>query len=706
MEKPKNQNNFKAQHGDPRSRPRRRYQLSPRCLLIRNLPKGFVARSDLTDKNHPVRVQRVAYCEESHGSVMVEFASAIERNKILALDQQHQRRIRQRVQDQSEKEDMNSRIDDIVIKPYKFEIKVTIERCTSERFVRSVLSGASRSIFRNTNSASPSPQPSPSRLVNRCIVIRKLLHNAEEKDIPQAPPYDRNMFRSDDASIRSGDSLSLKSQQKQSSPMEIRSGNICEFVVRGVTLRNKSISVPAMLIELESAESVDRILLAEDAKQSSDSATPTTLAIPVELHPVKSERYAQLCFGNVSAFQKSVEKTSRRKTLGDDDTQTMHTGETTAVNKSDQFHLKREDSHEYGDVNHCVEKDVSAEQEIKDLRKEVGDLRSELGRWKARAQRVKTDLTQPLGGKNEKHENLSEAGGTAFPSDDQKSLFSTQSLTQSGLSEDENWQEEWGKGHKNSALEEQVRELLSENARLKAARSIEILPVDHNKTIESSHQLPVKEIESKISLENLLDENKMLKARILEIDQLKSELEDSKLQRQQAEQARNKLEDENSGLLRYVLELEGHRSGQALADEERHKELEKKHSDLSTLYRFVQAQAEQSAAELHKALAEKETLFNELHGFKSAWRTRMAAQRRLSGTIAKDDKHICADCETVEFYSAMEKAMDEVRVDSTFEVVNDGSASQSDPPVAYGTSQEHRQTTGQPDDSNTELLIA
>jgi uncharacterized protein YdiU (UPF0061 family) len=143
------------------------------------------------------------------------------------------------------------------------------------------------------------------------------------------------------------------------------------------------------------------------------------------------------------------------------------------------------------------------------------------------------------------------------------------------------------------------------------------------------------------------------------MEKLGVELEASRDLQKQAEESRNKLEEENSGLLRYVLELEGHRNGQALAVEERHRELEKKHSDLSTLYRFVQAQAEQSASELRKVLEEKEALAAELKGFKAAWKTRMDTQRRLEKTKEKDDTYVCADCETVKFYSVLQEYVNE-----------------------------------------------
>ena len=119
-------------------RPRRRNPLFRRCLLIRNLPKGFVGWSDLTDQNTPIRVRRIVYCEESHGSIMVEFMSEAECNTILTLDQQRKRKIRQRIQQEQQAEESNHNFQ----KLYAFEIMVTVEGCSSERFVRSVLMGS------------------------------------------------------------------------------------------------------------------------------------------------------------------------------------------------------------------------------------------------------------------------------------------------------------------------------------------------------------------------------------------------------------------------------------------------------------------------------------------------------------------------------------------------------------------------------------
>jgi hypothetical protein len=616
---------------------------------------------------------------------MVEFASGAERDKILALDHQRRFRIRQRIKDQPppppEEGDRSS--SNSPTKPYAFEIKITVERCTSDRFVRTVLSSGRSSTRRQRSSRSDHKEPlsirvstdsttqstmtSPSsRIVNRCIVIRKCSepgsNDAADSQIPEAPPYDKKNI-SDDASIRSGDS-SMSQQPFPPSRMEIRSGDLCEVVVRGVTIRGKSNLAPAMVIELESEECVERILLAEDAKQTSDSAAPTTLAIPVKLDRVKSERYARICLGNIKALPRSPEKNTRSR-IGngakdsleeanddndDEGIQSTVADETIDVKENGGCEMNGETGEENVDNNfeEDVSGPVSVEQQIKDLKKEANNLRTDSGRWKARFQKAYKELSQLRSSGNDEN-------GARQKVDDEKPrspLPSSQSQTQSEASEERDRQQEWlEERRKNGLLEEKVRGLLVENDNLKAARSTESSSEDDNKAPESSQQQEQQQ--------DVLAGNDKPKARVADIDKLVSELDESKALQKQTEQARNKLEEENSGLLRYVLELEGHRNGQAVAEEERNKELEKKHSDLSTLYRFVHAQADQSATDLGKAIEEKDVIAVELQGIKSAWKSRMETQRNLEKTKGKDDDKVCIDCETVKFYATLEELMNE-----------------------------------------------
>jgi len=654
----------------PGNRPRR--PLFLRCLLIRNLPKGFVGWSDLTDKNTPIRVRRIVYCEESNGSIMVEFMSEAERNTVLALDQQRKRRIRQRIQEQAPLEgtsEINTNSNN-KSKSYAFEIKVTVERCASERFVRTVLSGGSNNNAsrRNgnmepqnseapplltgtfTDPTSPlagppaSPLP-PSRLVRRCIVIRKCSNpdNVEEGlEIPEAPPYERK-FRADDGSIRSADSLGQK-QQRPPSPMEIRSGNLSEVVVRGVTLRNKSNMMPAMVVELESEESVDRILMAEEAKQRMENAQPTTLAIPVELHAVKSERYARLCFGNTRINPKQNEKKPRND-VGSGIHTFVSENEKGGVDEESRVTMTDETTNdtENGDS-------LTIEEVVEESIDTIGGVQ-------------KLDVGEAL--------NNSE--------NQQNPMSSCPDQIESGPLDEPNRHQEWMEEcRKNEILEAQVRELLAENDRLKSAESAQ-LPLGEKDDIPDCSQK---------------SENDSVKVRVDEMEKLESELEESRTRLKQTEEARNKLEDENSGLLRYVLELEGHRSGKAMADEERHKELEKKHSDLSTLYRFVQAQAEKSAKDLRKAIQEKEAILSELEGFKVAWRARMETQRHLEKSKNKDGRWLCIDCETVKFYAMIEECKNsggnsEVGEESAHSDYGSESA-----PIPNGVLPGHEQTNG------------
>lgn len=616
----------------PRNRIRR--PLFLRCLLIRNLPKGFVGWSDLTDNSTPIRVRRIVYCEESNGSIMVEIMSEAERNKILALDRQRKRRISQRIQQQALQEgtsEINANSNNS--KSYAFEIKVTVERCASEKFVRTVLSGDSNNNTPRGNGRSdptepensdapplstgtftdptsplagppPSPLP-PSPLVRRCIVIRKCSNKDnidEDLDIPKAPPYEINIG-ADDGSIRSADSLRQK-QQRPPPPMEIRSGKLSELVVRGVTLQNKSKMMPAMVVELESEESVDRIMMAEEAKQRMENAEPTTLAIPVEIHAVKSERNARLCFRNTRINRKQNETKRYSGLRSGSQTESRVTMIDEMTNNTD--------------IGYSLTIEEVAEENIDNI---------------GYVQMSNVAVASNNNSKNPRNP-----------------LSSFPDQTESVPLDEPNYHQEWiDERKKTEILEGRVRELLAENERHKSAESAQF-SLEAKKDIQDPAQ---KEQELQKHKE-LMTENDNLKARVAEMENLESKLKESSAQLEQVEAARNKLEDENSGLLRYVLELEGHRSGKAMADEERYKELEKKHSDLSTLYRFVQGQAEESAKDLRNAIEEKGAIRAELEGFKVAWRTRMETQRRLENSRNKDGGWVCIDCETVKFHAILE----------------------------------------------------
>ena len=765
MEDPQDQNDNKPKDEEPRVSVRRRRtpatppprrritsnnntnatrssQLAARCVLIRNVPEAFLARSDLTENSQPFRIRRMVYCEDSYSSntIMVEFASHAERDKILALDHQRRVRIRQRSKDQPpppatpslEEGDSSNIISNTISnsntisspnKPYAFEINITVERCSSERFVRTVLSSSKNSTRRERTPRSSDheeqlsintvstydntvTQSTPSsRLVNRCIVIRKCMepgNDAEDSQIPipEAPPYDKKHLLSDDASIRSGDNNSIMSSQHQHqpfppSPMEIRSTgqngtNLCEVVVRGVTLRSKPHMAPAMVIELESEECVERILLAEKTKQQQNqttnsdgtgttSAVPTTLAIPVKLYRVKSERYARLCLGNTKPVPRSPEKNSTRRTRignnrvsdsmeeenddNDDEVIQATTGADERINDNENGGSCEITTGETGEEtvdNDGFKENVSGQplsveqQIIKDLKREARSLARVSRNWKSRFQKAHKELSQlqlrssnsNSSGKDEDADR-EEAGDEKAPESPLASSQEIQTTHSEASEERSDRQQEWlEECRKNEFLEEKVQSLLAENDQLKVvARSAESsLENGNNKATESSRQQEQQQ-------ENLLLAS-------TEIDRLESELEESKAQQKLTELARNKLEEENSGLLRYVLELEGHRNGQAVAEEERNRELEKKHSDLSTIYRFVQAQADQSVTKLRKAIAEKEIIATELRGIKSAWKSRMETQRSLEKTKGNDDDdQVCIDCETVKFYAIVEQSM-------------------------------------------------
>lgn len=635
----------------PGSHPhRRRNPLYRRCLLIRNLPKGFVGWSDLTDKNTPVRVRRIVYCEESHGSIMVEFMSEAECNTILTQDQQRKRKIRQRIHQEEHGEEINHNFQ----KLYAFEIMVTVERCSSERFVRSVLLGGSlrghnpsrrveASTMEQHNSESPdllnggftdsatltgmpppSPLPSPSAssssLFKRCIVIRKCSnpHNVEEDlQIPEAPAYERKV-RAEDGSLRSE-----QPQIRPASPMEIRWGNLSEVVVRAGTLRSKANMMPAMVVELESEESVERILQQEESRRRIPNSEPATLAIPVEIHAVKSERYANICFGNTRTDRSNNSISSGRvnednRTLGSVDEESQMTADMSEIKDIDQngrIQTNGEAATAFASTNEAQT------QHIKNLEKEINVMRSEMGRLKALAAR--SDET------NDKKAD-SDSPALIREEDD-----STQNREQELLEE----------RNKNKALEQHVRELVLENERLMEAESARTTSEDNITNTESFKE----------EQEELLTENENLKARIAEMETIASELEDAMAHQKVVEEARNKLEEENTGLLRYVKELQGHRSGKTIKDEERYKELEKKHSDLSTLYRFVKAQADQSAKELRKTNAEKNAIKSELRGFKMAWKNRVETQRQLEQSKNNEENYVCIECETVQFTAMLEE---------------------------------------------------
>ena len=629
-------------------RPRRRNPLFRRCLLIRNLPKGFVGWSDLTDQNTPIRVRRIVYCEESHGSIMVEFMSEAECNTILTLDQQRKRKIRQRIQQEQQADDETNHN---FQKLYAFEIMVTVEGCSSERFVRSVLMGGSNN---NNNIGSPSknkaesseflnggfadsatltsmPPPSPlpssssSSLAKRCIVIRKLSnpHNVEEDlEIPEAPAYERKV-RADDGSLRSE-----QPQIRPPSPMEIRSGNLSELVVRAVTLRNKSNMMPAMVVELESEESVERILQQEQSRRRIPNSQPATLAIPVEIHAVKSERYANICFANT---RKSNDRNVRsnnaisngrvneeNETLGSVDEESQMTADMSESKDIEQ------NGHVYTDGELTANDEMQTEQ-IKNLEKEIRNLKSEMGRWKALA-------TKSNESSDKKVESDSSGPNTAEENPHK------QELVEEKL--------------KNVALGLHVKELIAESKRLREAEATKM-------TTENYTIIPESSTEEEQKQQKLLAENEELKAQLAEMEELESELEESRARQKTAEKARKKLEEENSGLLRYVYELKGHRNDKVIADEERHKELEKKHADLLTLYRFTKAQAEKSTKEIRNSIAEIDIIKAELRAFKMAWKNRIESQRRLEQNKINEENYVCLECETVKFCTVLEEHTEE-----------------------------------------------
>lgn len=291
------------------------------------------------------------------------------------------------------------------------------------------------------------------------------------------------------------------------------------------------------------------------------------------------------------------------------------------------------------------------DEKINKLEKEIRVLRSEMGRWKARAEKAKIDENKDREGASIK--------ATADSSDEKTEVdLSTPSQIQSGTTEEPNYEHQLlEERRRQEALQEQILKLSTENDRLKATQTTDSSQKNDNKALESCQQhQPTEGIEGGHHAEVLLIENEKLIARVTEIDRMQSEAEDSKEHQKLAEQARKKLEEENSGLLRYVLELEEQRNGQELAQEERHKEMKKEHSELLTRYRSLQVQADQSATDLRKAIGEKHIVLAELEGFKSAWRTRMETQRRLEQSKGKEDNKVCFECETVKFYALVQKA--------------------------------------------------
>mmetsp|Transcript_22256 Transcript_22256/g.52891 ORF Transcript_22256/g.52891 Transcript_22256/m.52891 type:complete len:649 (-) Transcript_22256:29-1975(-) len=600
-------------------RPRRRNQLSTRCVLIRNLPKGFMNWSDVAVEDQSIRVNRMVYCEDSRGSIMVEFSSVVDRNKILALDRQ--RRTRNLGQEPQDAPDN------------ALEIKVQVERCTSQAFVNRVLSDAP---FSGNNPASsplltglvtnstkqPTSNSSSSPSVNRCIVIRKISNGDEEEEgeheIAEAPEHDTKIMRLDDISVQTGSSNNIEQQphpsptqqQRQPRPMEIRSGDLSEMVVRAAVLRNsgKVKLMPAMLIELGSKESVDRIFRTDGtSKGTNGGAVTTTLAVPVVVLAVKSERYARFCFTDVKPIRRSNGQESRSSTIEGANVDSDNGGATSEENTTTlktKGQVTKESANEEKVVSRSVKKADNGEQEdnrkedglenkkIKDLEKEIRSMRSELGRWKARA-------TKPnVSDKGVENGNGDEGG------------LETKTLDQI-----------------NKDLQKEIRDLNSNVGRFKT------------------------------------------RAERFEKELLQSR-GDANGKNGSEEGVSTAPSDEKSSP---IAEDPTH------SVEERFKELEKKHSDLTALHRSVEAESEKTATDLRVALEERDTAVAELQGFKSAWKTRMDTLRQLEDIKNGGAVQGCTDCEIVEFYASLESLGSSPTDDS-----NDGECEcgKEDPAVA------------------------
>mmetsp|Transcript_23563 Transcript_23563/g.65394 ORF Transcript_23563/g.65394 Transcript_23563/m.65394 type:complete len:538 (+) Transcript_23563:218-1831(+) len=377
--------------------------LCNRCLLIRNLPKGFVYREDIGEENLRIPIQRMAYCETSKGTIIVEFASKLERRQALELDR-HRKTRRRRL--------------GTIEAPLQFKIKVYLERCISERFVKGFFNSSSshtnESIVESKESEQSLSKRSPS-VAKRCIMIRRFSDSDDARDmenqkIPGAPAYRSRSEAKSQKTVYS---------KKKTQPMEIHRGNAREKILRRAMVSYKH---SIMIVELESEDSVNCLMTMGAGAQDDDhpknitdledseslSALPTaTLSVPVELHPVRSENYAKRCLEGIGIFASNVNGVKINGNiqseadffaqsdnfLGDDNISSKLWSKSTDLER-----MSPDESAEYCEDNtsDAQKNDEFSDQKsrIQDLEREVRELLSERHRLMAEAERDQKELLQ------------------------------------------------------------------------------------------------------------------------------------------------------------------------------------------------------------------------------------------------------------------------------------------------------------------------
>eukprot|EP00536_Pseudo-nitzschia_multiseries_P011906 jgi/Psemu1/30461/gm1.30461_g len=349
---------------------------------------------------------------------MVEFATREERTQALDLDRRRKNRRRRPTNGEE---------------PLEFKIKIYLERCTSERFVRRFFNSSSvhteEHVAKRKESGHSSSKRSSS-LAKRCIMLRRFPNSEDEKgmvneNIPEAPAYHGRKEDNNQKTINS----KIRTQ-----PMEIHRGSVHEKILRSARVSHQ---YSIMVVELESEDSVDNIMTIGAGAQDEDtlenitnleasessSAFPTAiLSVPVELHPVRSENHAKSCLKGIDIIahdaylDKSNGNIQQRSELfakggtflGDDDSSRKPLPKPTNLEGSSQEKIA-EDQYQKVDMVDTPEienlikdqkttapKDDSSEDKlrIQDLEREIHELRSERDRLMTQAELDRKELLQ------------------------------------------------------------------------------------------------------------------------------------------------------------------------------------------------------------------------------------------------------------------------------------------------------------------------
>ncbi|VEU39666.1 unnamed protein product [Pseudo-nitzschia multistriata] len=291
----------------------RREALCWRCLLFRNLPKGFLGGRDLVEECLPERIRRMVYCESSMDSIMVEFETVDDRRRLLDKQRRKQKAMANAKKGALPEGSPPRR--NAPKKPLEFHIGVLAERCKSELFVTKRFGVSAAPLPAQGSESEGTEAPRPVSLAKRCLLVRRLVDPGEGTgrgpiEIPDSGSY---LGPKDQGGRRKSGGNPPPSVSK---PMEIRAGAHRERVVRWALKPHAKGSSPPVVLELESEESVERIVSELEARTGTggeSEVAAAVLAVPVWILPVRSETHARFCFRGVQ----SLSGTRGAKPVGD-----------------------------------------------------------------------------------------------------------------------------------------------------------------------------------------------------------------------------------------------------------------------------------------------------------------------------------------------------------------------------------------------------